>query len=47
MNAVSPVELANRVLELLGIEPGQTLDLAKLRDGSILLRKASEDVSTR
>jgi hypothetical protein len=39
MNSVSPVELAKRVLELLQVKPGQSIDLAKLRDGSVLLKR--------
>jgi len=43
MNPVSPVELAKRVVELLGVKPGEAVDLLKLRDGSLMLRRA--DVS--
>lgn len=40
MKSVTFLELAREVVDLLGIKEGESVDLAKLRDGSILLRKA-------
>jgi hypothetical protein len=38
--SVSPVELSRRLLNLLDIKPGDSIDLAKLRNGSLLISKA-------
>ena len=40
MNSVTALELAAKIVQLLGINAGESIDLAKLRDGSVLLRKA-------
>lgn len=40
MTSVSVLELARKVVDLLGVNEGESIDLAKLRDGSVLLRKA-------
>jgi hypothetical protein len=37
---VSTGEVGKRVIELLGLKPGTAFEISKLRDGSILLRKA-------
>jgi hypothetical protein len=42
MNAVTVSELAKRILDLLGVKDGEAIDLSKLRDGSVLLRRATE-----
>jgi hypothetical protein len=39
MNSVSPLSLGKKIIELLGAREGEALDLAKLRDGSVLLKK--------
>jgi hypothetical protein len=39
MNTVTASQLAKRVLDLLEVRPGEALDLSKLCDGSVLLRK--------
>jgi hypothetical protein len=41
MNSVSPLSLGKKIIEALGLTNGDTFDLSKLRDGSILLRKAT------
>ena len=38
--SVTSVQLAKRILALLNLAEGESIDLAKLRDGSVLLRKA-------
>jgi hypothetical protein len=47
MNAVTSIQLAiaKRILELLAVNAGESIDLAKLRDGSILIRKAEGGLS--
>lgn len=42
MNSVSLLELAKRVVELLGVKEGEAVDLAKLADGSVLLRRVEQ-----
>jgi len=37
--AVSPVGLARKVLDLLGVTEGESIDLSKLADGSVRLKK--------
>jgi len=37
---VTSIQLAKRILELLGgVKEGESVDLAKLRDGSVLISK--------
>lgn len=40
MNTVTAYELTKRLLDLLGVKDGEAIDLSKLRDGSVLLRRA-------
>jgi flagellar motor switch/type III secretory pathway protein FliN len=40
MNSVSAVDLGKRIIELLGVKEGDVLELSKLRDGSVRLRRA-------
>jgi hypothetical protein len=40
MNSVDVTQLGKRIAELLGINEGEAIDLSKLRDGSIMIRKA-------
>jgi antitoxin (DNA-binding transcriptional repressor) of toxin-antitoxin stability system len=41
MTSVSVLELARKVLDLLGgVKEGEAIELSKLRDGSVLLRRA-------
>ncbi len=39
MKAVTTVELARKVLELLQLKPGEPFDLVQTRDGSILIKR--------
>lgn len=40
MTSVSVLELARKVMDLLGVREGDAIDLSKLRDGSVLIRRA-------
>jgi hypothetical protein len=40
MNSVTLLELAKKIIHVLAVREGEALDLAQLRDGSVLLRKA-------
>jgi len=40
MDSVTPLELTRKILEALGVRRGEAIDVSKLRDGSVLLRKA-------
>ena len=40
MNSVTPLELARRIVQALGLREGEAVDLSILRDNSVLLRKA-------
>jgi len=43
LNSVSPVELARKVLDLLGdVKEGEPIDISLLRDGSVLLKRAEQ-----
>jgi hypothetical protein len=44
MNAVTSIQLAlaKRILQLLAVTEGESIDLVKLRDGSLLLRRVEE-----
>jgi hypothetical protein len=42
MTSVTASQLAKRMLDLLGVKEGEAVDLSKLRDGSVLLRRAAE-----
>ena len=44
MNAAKSIQLAfaKRILELLSVTEGESIDLVRLRDGSLLLRKVEE-----
>jgi len=42
MNSVSPLSLGKKIIEALGIRDGEAIDLSKLRDGSVLLKKAEQ-----
>jgi hypothetical protein len=39
MTSVSRLELANKVVELLSLKPGEPFEIAKTRDGSIILKR--------
>jgi hypothetical protein len=39
MNSVTTVELTRKLLELLELRPGEPFEIAKTRDGQVLLRK--------
>jgi hypothetical protein len=36
---VSPLALTRKIIEALDLRDGEAIDLSKLRDGSVLLRK--------
>jgi hypothetical protein len=40
--SVSPLSLGKRIIEALGVRDGEAIDLAKLRDGSLLLRRVEQ-----
>jgi len=40
MNSVTAIELTAKIVRYLGIGEGQSFDLLKLKDGSVLLRRA-------
>ena len=42
MNCVSTLELGKRLVELLGLKEGEAVDLAKLANGSVLLRRVEQ-----
>jgi len=39
VKALTSVQLAKHIVELLKLQEGESIDLSKLRDGSVLLRK--------
>lgn len=39
MNSVDVTQLGRRIAELLGVEKEEAIDLSKLRDGSVLVRR--------
>jgi hypothetical protein len=41
-NHVSALTLGRKIIELLSCKPGEEIDLAKTRDGSVLIRRVSE-----
>jgi hypothetical protein len=41
-SSVSPLDLGRKVIEALGVEPGQSIELSKLRNGAVLLSKSDE-----
>jgi hypothetical protein len=42
MNSVSPLSLGKKIIEALGLEPGQPIEFSKLRSGAVLLSKPDE-----
>lgn len=42
MNAVSPLDLARKLVDYLGVQPGETIELSRLRNGAVLLSKPSQ-----
>jgi hypothetical protein len=40
MTSITLLELSRKIVEALGVNEGEAIDLSKLRDGSVLLRKA-------
>lgn len=42
MNSVTVLELGRKVIEALGLEPGQPIEFSKLRNGAVLLSKPGQ-----
>ena len=42
MSSVTPLEFYRKVIDALGVEPGQAVDLNRLKNGSVLIEKRSE-----
>jgi hypothetical protein len=40
MTPISPLDLGQKIIKALAVNAGESIDVAKLRDGSILIRKA-------
>ena len=46
MTSVSPLELGRRIVEALGIQPGQEIELSRLRNGALLLSKLESEAES-
>ncbi|MGA3297952.1 MAG: hypothetical protein ABSD41_10940 [Candidatus Bathyarchaeia archaeon] len=42
MNSVTSVELARKLIELLELKPGEPFEIARTRDGSILVKRLQQ-----
>jgi hypothetical protein len=43
MNTVTPLDLANKLVRYLGIQPGEAIEVSRLRSGAILLSKLTQE----
>lgn len=47
MTSLTAIQLTKRLLELVGAKEGSTLDISKLKDGSVLIRRVTETSDLR